>query len=435
MILNREIQGMSPTVSVAEWIKNMALPLYTNSTGQLILREPAQHRFASLYAKRNTVLENNHAWVCYSSLLHPDMRIQRLPLDSWAQSELLKLPAYQCQADIVTHLDQLVASLNCIPLLLLFYGDVVGAQFVCQKTILFFAQLAERLGKNSLLGYVVQPWINLGRLDRLMGKSEAALKKFQCLHDRVDGAAGVEAILQTALQLSDSMNAEQLAVVKHCAVLEPIKSLLVDKAYAALLVNYGVQANESAADPAISLMTEAVIIAYMQQNAYAEALALALAAYDACLPALLPVYLFRLVELSHIFGESEIAKNEALKLYHLYSNMLASNADYHELPFAFELSLLLHKLGLNTEAEQLIFAVLVANEVYNDELGVIQCLERAIIIVSDSQRTAKLTQQLSDMTQRSHYFMIRKKFCHTVLDSSSITQRLIAATTKIMRLI
>ena len=113
------------------------------------------------------------------SLLMPRDRIARAPLARWATQLRAQLAAARAGALSPAELSEEVAVVgNNTSLMATHRADAARARALCEGQARWMAALARRTGIAGIAARVVQPWVNLGRLEAMTGQADAALARF-----------------------------------------------------------------------------------------------------------------------------------------------------------------------------------------------------------------------------------------------------------------
>jgi hypothetical protein len=117
-------------------------------------------------------------------------------------------------------------------------GEVEVARGICQRQIRWIGRLGRRAGKPGLAAHVVQPWVNLGRLDALEGDWNGALERFaQLTTYRATGwlRLGMVCIDGTGWETVATARREFEAVLENNYVIDSLKALLMNRRYRELI--------------------------------------------------------------------------------------------------------------------------------------------------------------------------------------------------------
>ncbi|GAB4224406.1 MAG: hypothetical protein Tsb005_21510 [Gammaproteobacteria bacterium] len=108
-------------------------------------------------------------------------RIIRLNLKNWLN--LLEFRLSELQAILVKSYDfskfkDFAVIINQAALIYAYTGFLDHSKQLCEKAILFFNHQSKKLNNVAILQFILQPWINLGRLLRITGNTKEALACF-----------------------------------------------------------------------------------------------------------------------------------------------------------------------------------------------------------------------------------------------------------------
>lgn len=109
----------------------------------------------------------------YLPLINPADRIVRKPLQAW-RAELVQTLREAIRTSNVNP-ENLAPCFNQLALLEAFQGNTAGALLACQAQIRFLQRIAQQPGNEHYLYLVVQPWINVLRLERWSNKLDSSL--------------------------------------------------------------------------------------------------------------------------------------------------------------------------------------------------------------------------------------------------------------------
>lgn len=117
-----------------------------------------------------------------TTFLIPQDRIARRPLAEWAAELTTRVHAAQRGARRTHELaDQLGSVGNMAGLIAASRGDMAKAWSLTERQLWWHGRQARRSRDATVTAYALQPWINLGRLEALTGKWQAALARLDGL--------------------------------------------------------------------------------------------------------------------------------------------------------------------------------------------------------------------------------------------------------------
>jgi hypothetical protein len=121
--------------------------------------------------------------------LLPQARIPRLPLDRWAAQLADALQGARAELRQPRALAAAVAQVaNNAALVAVYRGEAEAARRLCEGQMRWQARMSRRARDPRISAFVVQPWINLGRLEAMAGDWASAVSRFARLNERaVDG--------------------------------------------------------------------------------------------------------------------------------------------------------------------------------------------------------------------------------------------------------
>lgn len=366
--------------------QNFSLPLTLLDSGYNKLTLPAQ----------NLILNN---------LLYPEDRIIRKDITLWLSELLNQADAVALQSHPENYFTQLATLFNLSALLFCFIGQLQRAKDLCKKQFDIFYQLTQQ--NAQLARYLFQPWINLGRIDRMSGLFDQALEKFSLLNRlkenstlTFDQYALPSATLLAAIRIDKTV----LNAVKLCSFLEPIKTKLAAKRYAGIqfsVADYGRKKNLTL----LSIAYEAAIIACAKLGRLHEALYLTQVAINEASPHLMQIFLLHQADIFFLLNDERAAQN-----YQQISHLVAYSAKYpldinRALFAASAAGQFLQKgfvdLAYSTYKTALFFAEKLA-----DQLLMVECLE-ALLKLKNKAIWAK---QLRNIIQQTGYAAILQRY-------------------------
>lgn len=155
-------------------------------------------------------------------------RISRPPIDNWLHTLSKDYDLKVLNSDNSNRFEELEVILNNLSLIFFYLKEVQMAEFVCQGMRKY---LYDVYYKNHLFDCpnkygVIQPWINLIRIDRFQGNKDAALEKLDQLVCR-GGIYSLGSLNMNAVRLSDQAK----SFITFCYIDEKSKLLLAQSAF------------------------------------------------------------------------------------------------------------------------------------------------------------------------------------------------------------
>lgn len=174
-----------------------------------------------------------------TGLLLPQDRIVREPLEVWAARLLGDLEKVWKEARRPRSLaGHLAGTANNAALIAAHAGKRALAWRLCEGQIAWQRRLARRARDPGIAAHGIQPWVNLGRLEAIEGKCDAALGRFAQLAQYRDdewisfGCVRVHCSLWPAVTVSRETLERTLDAIY---VVDSLKALLMNRAFDAAL--------------------------------------------------------------------------------------------------------------------------------------------------------------------------------------------------------
>jgi hypothetical protein len=173
------------------------------------------------------------------TLLLPQDRIAREALSPWAVRLTRELREARRGLRLRRHWAVAVSgTTNNAALIAAHRGDTRTAWELCEAHLRWQSRFGRRSGDPATTGHALQPWINLGRLEALDGRGEAAVQRFAVLQGCAAGAAldlGRGRVAPAGWRVIADTSEEFGRYVERVRVVESLKALLLAHADAALL--------------------------------------------------------------------------------------------------------------------------------------------------------------------------------------------------------
>lgn len=113
----------------------------------------------------------------YQPLINPSDRMVRRPLGPWRAALVRTLR--EALRPACPDLDSMAQALNQLSLLEAYQGNTAGALLICDAQIRFWQGIALMPGKAGYLNQVIQPWINVLRLERWTDKLDSSMSLYR----------------------------------------------------------------------------------------------------------------------------------------------------------------------------------------------------------------------------------------------------------------
>lgn len=350
---------------------------------------------------------------------HP---LVRLPLPRWSQQVLDLL---QQSMGINPDYGLISVCFNQAALLEFNFGRTERAFKLCYAHLEWLAELISRTGRLELAVQAFDPWLNLGRLERLTGKYALSLERFEILSQF---SAQNETILGPLTLTTDHWQAivndrpDIEAFVRKACLTDILKTLLKSKQYRATLeLIEEIEEYNSAQNVynqnSYRLLLEAKFISLCRLERIEEALEL-IALYNlntnlkSGTSNSLLNFSFGLhqIEILAISNDSQAAQNQA---YNLAQQAQLFNYDKEPRLFKIALSLrlakLLEALGLVELALSVARQGYAANLAMQDELFEAEFLRLLVLLEPDRVEKIGRQQQLEQLGQTTCYSELKKR--------------------------
>jgi len=159
----------------------------------------------------------------YNVLFFPEDRIIKKPISDWVEELTIKAEQTRKKDDTITEAGTIAEILNQSALIYFSLGQYEAAKEICYLQINYFININKKAPNLHLLKYVMQPWVNLCRLDRAAGNINDLLKKLYQVAN--------------ARQLLHALRSdpEFYSVLLLSRLLEPVKAYLKFNRYHELL--------------------------------------------------------------------------------------------------------------------------------------------------------------------------------------------------------
>jgi tetratricopeptide (TPR) repeat protein len=172
-------------------------------------------------------------------ILTPQDRPVRLPLPLWAAARLNEFGLLRQQSpyDKPETCGAIVDCFNEAALIEVYYGRLDMAATLCHAAMRWVAGLVDATGSAFCYRFAFQPYVNLGRLDRIEKRWQESLDKFQVVEEAVKGRPvrfGPIAVDRTSLE-SIAAKFPDPAVLRNIFILDTLKTLLKATWYDKLL--------------------------------------------------------------------------------------------------------------------------------------------------------------------------------------------------------
>lgn len=218
-----------------------------------------------------------------TAFLLPQDRLPHLPLESWAAKLLSNLArtrravrsprGYAAAVAPIANNAALIASQEGLP---------EEAAALCEAQLRWQRRFARRASDRAIVAHGIQPWVNLGRLDALARRSQAALDRFELLAQYAAQGAltlGHTRIADDDWQVVTDSQVGFVRLLENMRVIDSLRALLLDARYDDVIA-FGETVRAARRDGLGSFGDEATIIAASLQENHELAITTARAARD-----------------------------------------------------------------------------------------------------------------------------------------------------------
>lgn len=350
----------------------------------------------------------------FDKILYPEFdRIPRLPIDIWCNKLKCLITRMMKSAnsdqDINFIIEDVKLVTNQLSLLCFYLSQDEVAKNICEKAIYFFYNYREITGDIRSECGIIQPYINLIRLDRFKFQNSDALSKLSTFNPfNVNDEIG---ILGLQVQLS-SLSMPTLNLLKLCFVDESIKTFVNLKDYDRLsqFIDY-LESKQEISNVPQELIEEAKTICFYHIDLintvnYIDHLLtkkMSKEFYD--------IFLLKLSQVHAKLGNLDIAKLLVQKLFKNYVRSMPF-IEFHHLRFGINIASGLIFFDMKKEAKELIKLLLVKNTTYNDELGQLECF---FLLKEEDD----FIFNWKDLLKKTHYLRFKNRFGNNIIESCS----------------
>jgi tetratricopeptide (TPR) repeat protein len=314
--------------------------------------------------------------VIKNKMIHPEDRIVRRPLSGWA-SELASMLR---EIAAVRHKQKYAAKIaeiyNNSALIFLSLGDIKSARELCYSQIQLFITSSHVLKLVDHVKFVIQPWINLSRIDRLEGDLPAAIKKLELLnlHDKAEVVLGNSRVLSDSLKKALSADEEMNQIVKTCCLFEPIKAYMYEKKYHDMRQFIEIK-QTSILRSHQAYLQEAMIVALVNTGRIKDAVDVLCQALVSSHPGVMHVFKLREAEIKGVVSPTNECDDDVEPLYKLSKRLLeAKYINVNDILFALHTVHVMVLHQRQQDAAKLAYFCLQAAYSLNDELLIAESL-------------------------------------------------------------
>lgn len=336
-------------------------------------------------------------------LLHPEDRIPRKNIALWVK-ELNNI--FENVHDGLTISDNLSTIYNQTSLLLCLTGEIERARDLCNKQIALAITCAK--DDPEKIKYILQPLINLGRLERLQCNHLEALKIFDLLKS-ITNSRPIEfknfSICPKGL-INIINNSEIFSnLITMCKILEPIKTYLAMGDFRLIIELCDKLAGGNEHEKLKTIAYEALIISHICLGQYQKSYDLTIEALSIFPASIEHIFLIRQMELLHFCKDSKV-KSLISKLINFIIYEHKYSLDVNFAYFVSEFGLKLVKMGFIEEAIEVTTIAINAAEDIQDEPLTILCLDTLHRLKPNTETNLRLLKLISN----TNYKFITNRF-------------------------
>lgn len=375
--------------SMIEWVKSLNKnDISYDEQGRMVIRVAPTDK----NLEENVVESKQITRQLTNKLLHPTDRVIHQSLAVWTKQLLGKFQLTLALTEERLRIEKLAEIYNNAALIFFSMGDVKRARELCYSQIHLFIKKFSQ--------YTFQPWINLSRIDRVLGSHEDALKKLRSLED-VDYAMFTKEDSQIA------------AVVKTCSLLEPIKIYLQINQYQKVVDIYN-KIQKATLTQNDSFLYEAVAVAFSRLDQADKAMELLRFAKSVVSPVVMPVFMLRECELD---TESPLLN----KLYtHTLSQLKTNTSNGNAIIFAHHLVEVMQETRSSHLAIKLSYESFAAANKLGDEVLKAESLSKLYHLMVDEHDQNHIEKLMIDLYSQTQYVSVKKKLLNSCSSLSKI---------------
>jgi tetratricopeptide (TPR) repeat protein len=344
----------------------------------------------------------------------------RPPLPEWASYIHDQLDRYVAhdEASGPSH-EQVSKHYNQAALIELNYGRIESALGLCSAHLEWLAFVINRTGRLELAELGLQPWINLGRLDRFTGKPDESLKKFAYLlsgKNRAELNIGPIRITPKCWEAIISRNANVHSFIENVYVLELLKTYLRHMRYEAIL-SFRERAEVDNFDRMEDFWKEAKVVALCRLGRKQEALEFAEACASAGAFWNWPIFNLHRATILGVCGKFGDARTLMAELAHVVEGFrIDEKPNLSKLFFALKVVAMLDELNETEAAYKIAQAGYAGATKINDEPLRFDFMTQLINLSNQGYERESLMDFLREMTEATCYNWLRWKVSNIVAD-------------------
>ena len=292
----------------------------------------------------------------------PD-RLKRLPFDKWYLELQDLVETYETEEeDFDKKFESMAVLTNQLSLVCVYQERIDLAERIIGGAINLFLKAGEKYKSQKIRNFAFQPWVNQGRIYRLLGKYEASCKIFSDINMESD--APHVSISGNAIRKESVDDPEILGILRNIYVLDTLKSRIqegnTDK------INDFIGKELPKGGPFTGFFKESQIISECLRGNWEKASEAAISAFTEASADKKPILLLKLACLLTHQGMKDSAAPLFSQLYESNRNKF-DGLDLNGLMYMQRLANALFVFGAQDEAEDLLKSILLRNEFVKDE--------------------------------------------------------------------
>lgn len=295
--------------TIIDLIHQGELQLAKNRQGQYLLRRKSLGLEENIARKMQAVGQLR----IHPLLLHEEIAIPKMNIQQW----LKKLEPAMKHFNLET-LENFAVALNQLALILMHVNQPARAEKLCLDAIIFYEKLSQTPGKEELILHVLQPFINLVRIQRITRKYETFQKWLPALNTKASetdwlNSFSLAPIIKQAVALTpDFPTYKNLLELNF--LIESVKYALSVKDYMAIVFHYEKNFSAGETDFFSNYAAEAACLAYQLLGKFDRAYQIAMRYFHQGMIEHMEIFSYRKAEIFRNTGEKSHYQEECKKL-------------------------------------------------------------------------------------------------------------------------
>lgn len=341
------------------------------------------------------------------NLIYPEIdRIIRLPINVWENNLEDRYEEFKIKYKnrIQGWQDEFSSIINQTALVSLYLGDNITARNICSESIRYFYNHFHILKEKEYINCVFQPWINIGRLNRLEGTYEKAIKVFLSLNLKM--SSDYLPIDIFYIDKNEIIDKKIILLLKNVYNYETAKTLIIMEKYDRCIEFINKSYKNILEKNVPEILIEASLISTVNINGAKKGLELSYSIFQNCSPNIKPIILLQMSRIN-IIKKNIYEAGEILKLLLNKYSRYINNQNYNGIRFYLEI--------LYTATEclhpkfylEFLKKVLEQFELICDEPCIIECY---FLLKKISKIRKNEEKKLEKILINTKYFFIRNKY-------------------------